>query len=461
MSNISSILEISKSLSRGDYNCIEFAKEALSHISELNKELNAFVEINEERVLEHAISLQDQLDSGQNVSLLHGVPVAIKNNFDIEGYNINACSKALHSRFATTDAACIKMLKKSGALIIGTTNMHELAYGGTGDISSYGPAKNPLDTTRIPGGSSSGSAVAVASKMVPLSLGSDTGGSVRIPAAACGVVGYKPSINLIDTGGVLPLSWTLDHVGTIANSVSDAGLGAAFLMGSTSSIRHQILSSFKEFSALPREGLDQCRIALIEIDGMPLSSDVSKVINNSVKITSTQKAVVEKESLKFSVESHVAWLNIMYPEASSFYVEKENCDYTSFSSSTRVQLEAGKHIAAVDYLKAQRFRAMFSGYFNSFFDKYDFVVMPTLPVVAPKFDDQTVTLGDKDVTIQDAMTFTNSIANMVGCPAITIPVGFDSNAMPVGLTILAPFKKDLALLEFAKKIENLFSDGNF
>jgi len=457
MSNISSIHEISKSLSRGDYSCIDIAKEAISHISELNGELNAFVEVNEERVLENAKYLQEKLAAGQDVSLLHGVPVAVKNNIDIQGYNISACSKPLHGRYAASDAACIKKLKKAGALIIGTTNMHELAYGGTGDISSCTPAKNPHDITRIPGGSSSGSAAAVASKMVPLSLGSDTGGSVRIPASACGVVGYKPSINLIDTVGVLPLSWTLDHVGTIANSVSDAALGAAFLMSSTSSISHQILNSFKEICAIPTETEHQCKVALIEIDGMPLASNVNKVINDSIKLISTSNVVVEKESLKYSVESHVAWLNIMYPEASSFYVEKRDCDYTSFSSPTKVQLEAGIHISALDYLKAQRFRAMFSGYFNSFFDRYDFVIMPTLPVVAPKFNDKTVTLGDKEVTVQDAMTFANSIANMVGCPAITIPVGFDSKAMPVGLTILGPFKKDLSLLKMAKEIESTLS----
>lgn len=455
---ISKIQEIPMSLSSGDYSCVDIAEETLLKISELNEELNAFIEIDQDRVLQNAKKLDQVLKSGQDIGLLHGVPVAIKNNIDIKGYNINACSEPLWGRYASTDAACIRALEKNGALIIGTTNMHELAYGGTGHISAYGPAKNPNDVSRIPGGSSSGSAVAVASNMVPLALGTDTGGSVRIPASACGIVGYKPTINAIDTNGVLPLSWTLDHVGTLAGNVTDAALGAAVMMSKNSSLGQEIIKAFKKLNKTNKAKVANLKIALIEIDGMSLSPDVSKLIDQSIKVISSGKIVVEKEALEYSKESHVAWLNIMYPEAASYYTEGDHCDYVSFSSATRVQLEAGRHIAALDYLKAQRFRARFSNCFNSLFDKYDFVAMPTLPVVAPYFADKVVTLGGEDVTIQDAMTFTNSIANMVGCPAITIPVGVDTNAMPVGLTLLAPFQMDLSLIEMALKVESMFSE---
>jgi aspartyl-tRNA(Asn)/glutamyl-tRNA(Gln) amidotransferase subunit A len=458
VSSSSNVQEISKKLSSGNYGCVDIAKEALSKIEELNKKLNAFVEVDEECVLRDASRLQKELLGGQNVGMLHGVPVAIKSNIDTTGYNINACSGPLHGRYAKTDADCIKNLRKAGALIIGTTNMHELAFGGTGHISVYGPAKNPNDITRIPGGSSSGSAVAVASKMVPLSLGTDTGGSVRIPASACGVVGYKPSINEIDTNGVLPLSWTLDHVGTLASNVSDAALGAACLMGNNSRVGNEIISSLircgKETDARERK----YRIGLVETDGMSLSPEVSTVLAQFIGKISNGKVVIEKEVLKYSVESHIAWLNIMYSEASSYYTDNNSFDYTAFSSEIRVQLEAGRYISALDYLKAQRFRKEFSRYFYSFFDKYDFLIMPTLPIVAPRFVDKFVALGERELTIQDAMTFTNSIANMVGCPAITVPIGSDANGMPIGLSILASYQNDSSLIEFAKIAESMVPD---
>lgn len=447
-----SLAQIAQDMRDGKLSATTLLQQSLEQIDALDTELNSFVSVDREGALQQAEALDQALSKRGPKGPLHGVPVAVKANIDVAGAVISACSEPLAARVATQDAACVGRLREAGAVILGITNMHELAYGGTGAVSAHGPARNPQDPNRIAGGSSSGSAVAVASGMVPLALGTDTGGSVRIPAAACGIVGYKPSYNFIDKTGVLPLSWSLDHVGPMTNSVMDAGLSAAALFADTG--RGARLMQQLESLGTPKSRLPY-RIGVCHVPDMGVEPAVESAVDTALNALKESGATLANFDVQYGRETHVGWLNIMYAEATSRYVKSSFCDYLKFSSPVRVQLEAGKSVSAVLYLDAQRFRGFFQEYFAGVFAEHDVICLPTLPVVAPLLEQQEVTIGGKTVSTQDAMTFTNQLANMLGCPAINIPLKVGEQALPVGLTLLMPYGRDFELLKVAAEFEQV------
>lgn len=457
MEGFDSIVALAKKYRSGEITATDNLQKSLETIKKLNPEYNAFISLRETSALAEAEQLDKEFKDGNYRGPLHGVPVAVKANIDVEGCSISSCAEPLKNRVASVDSSSVKRLKEAGAIVVGITNMHELAYGGTGEVSFFGAAKNPHDPTRIAGGSSSGSAASVASKMVPVALGTDTGGSVRIPASACGIVGYKPSYGMIDTTGVLPLSWTLDHVGTMAHSVIDAGLSAALLMTDIP-FSKRLISEIASIPILTASiNLKNVRIGLCQISDMGLSGEVQKVIDSAFAKLLEQGAVLNKFSLKHAKETHISWLNIMYSEASSYYGNNKLCDYRRFSSSIKTQLEAGMRVPATAYLDAQRFRKHFMSYFDEIFSQYEVVCLPTLPVAAPKLGGKDLTIGGNTVTVQDAMTFTNQIANLLGCAAISIPAGSSKNGLPIGLTLLMPYGRDFELIKMAANFEKVFS----
>lgn len=425
---------------------------SLQQIEQHNATLNAFISVDAEGARVQAQDMDREIASGQYRGPLHGVPVAVKANIDVEGKVVSACSAPFQDRVAQRDAACVDQLRRAGAVIVGITNMHELAYGGTGNVSLHGPARNPHDPSRIAGGSSSGSASAVAAGMVPMALGTDTGGSVRIPASACGIVGYKPSYGFIDKTGVLPLSWTLDHVGPLAHDVISAGLSASVLFADTQR-GHALREALDGFK--PDTKTLDVNIGVCNVPDMGVDAPVDAAVSNVLEVLTNRGARQQAFNLQYLRPLHVSWLNIMYAEATARYVKEEFCDYRKFSSPVKVQLEAGRSVTGVNYLDAQRFRGFFQDYFGALFDDFDVICLPTLPVVAPQINQEEVQIGDRTVSTQDAMTFTNQLANMLGCPAISIPAGNDAQGLPVGVTFLMPHGRDLELLQFAARVEGL------
>lgn len=454
VTSLRSVIATADKIRSREHSASNLLEASLQVIDDLNPQLNGFISVDQEGAHQQARALDQEAENGQLRGPLHGIPVAVKANIDVEGLVISGCSDPFQDRIAMTDATCVQRLKNAGAVIVGITNMHELAYGGTGGVSFHGPARNPRNPEHIAGGSSSGSAVSVASGMVPLALGTDTGGSVRIPAAACGIVGFKPSYNKINKTGVLPLSWTLDHVGTLANNVLDAGVSAAVLfdnMAESAALLEKLTTRPSPDTAL------SCTIGVCHVPDMGVDTSVRQVTTDALSILKDHGASATDFDVQYSQETHVSWLNIMYAEATSYYVKNNLCDYHKFSPSIKVQLEAGKSISAVSYLDAQRFRGFFRDYFAGLFEKYDVICLPTLPVVAPRIGQDTVSVDDKTITTQDAMTFTNQLANMLGCPAISIPVGNSSDGLPIGLSLLMPHGRDFELLELAEKFELILS----
>ncbi|MDZ7811580.1 MAG: amidase, partial [Arhodomonas sp.] len=296
--------------------------------------------------------------AGTDRGPLHGIPVALKNNFDIAGLATTACSEALPGDVAAADANAVARLRAAGAVIIGRTNMHELAYGGTGQVSVAGPARNPRDTDRLAGGSAAAPPPPLAAGLVPAALGSDTGGSVRIPAAACGLVGLKPTFDRIPTGGVVPLSWTLDHVGPLARSVEDAAVVAAVLAADAD-------------TAAPSPSPAGLHIGVARFPDLALDPAVAERFERSLDALQAAGHRISRFDLEYTREAHRSWLAIMYPEAASRFEALLGARYEDFDVTIRTQLEAGRHVGATTYLRAQRFRAFYGRHIAGIAAGYD------------------------------------------------------------------------------------------
>ena len=399
-------------------------------------DLNAFTDVFPDDARRTAAELDKELGNKGARSPLHGLVVAVKDNCDLAGHPTTGACGAFRDALAESDATCIRRLKDAGAIVIGKTNMHELAYGGTGALSDFGPARNPWNRDHIAGGSSSGSGAAVAAGCVPAALGSDTGGSIRIPAAACGVTGLKPTFGRVSKAGVMPLGWSLDHVGPITRTARDAAILLEVLAGGDARDPTSVSTSF----AYPETRVELGVLRVAEVPGFPLDPAVAQAFEAAVATLADLGYEIEPIQIEAADHAHVAWQAIMFAEAASAYAADLAAAFDSFAPEVRVQLEAGQHISARTYLDAQRFRASYVDRFHQEIAGAQAILMPSLPVPAPRLGQDHVDLPNKRVTTQDAMTFTNLTANMLGWPAVSVPCGFSDAGLPVGLTVLGrPF----------------------
>jgi aspartyl-tRNA(Asn)/glutamyl-tRNA(Gln) amidotransferase subunit A len=438
--NFSMVSTLAEHIRRRSLSPVELTQHCLGRIKSVNPQLNSFVAVYQEDALDVARGLEKEIMEGSYRGPMHGIPVAVKDNCDVAGRPTTGCSKALLDNVAIKDATCVRKLREAGAIIIGKTNMHELAYGGTGEDSCFGSARNPWDLGRNAGGSSSGSGAAVAAGLVPAALGTDTGGSIRIPSSACGITGYKAAYGSVSRAGVLPLSWTLDHVGPMVRSVEDALIVLAAIAGPDS----EDSSTLRALSGSNSRSFSKPTLGAARFSEYALDPEVDRVFETALKQLDSMGFSVESFDLNYASEAHDAWLAIMYSEASARYQDLLSARYFDFSEDCRTQLEAGKYILAGTYLDAQRFRGFYIRYFESLMNGFDSLVLPSLPTLAPRIGQKEVQLPNKVVSTQDAMTFTNLTANMLGWPAISIPCGFSNDGLPVGLTVMTPpSRKDL------------------
>lgn len=433
LSHFASVAELAPLLQNGELSPVTLTQRHLSRIEKLNPKLNAFVSQFGPLAMEQAVAAEAEIAAGSYLGSLHGIPVALKDNIDVAGEMTTCCSNAFRDNRASQDAACAVALRNAGAIIIGKTNMHEIAYGAIGNVSCFGPTYNPWNASCNAGGSSSGSAVAVASGMVPVALGSDTGGSIRIPSSACGVTGLKPTFNLVNKKGVMPLSWTLDHVGPITRSAEDARLMLEALTGSTCNTMAQPVR----------------RLGVADFPKYRPEPQVERCFDTALEDLGATGIELERFEVLHAEEAHVSWLAIMFSEATSRYDGVLSSRYLDFSKDVRVQLEAGRYISAGDYLRAQRFRAYYAEYFHKLTQRYDALVIPTLPTIAPRSGQQEVKLPNSTVSTQDAMTYMSLTANLLGWPAMTVPCGFTEQGLPTGMTFVAPAGSDGVVLSLA------------
>jgi aspartyl-tRNA(Asn)/glutamyl-tRNA(Gln) amidotransferase subunit A len=387
---------------------------ALEKIAELNPTLNAFITVLD----------ADARSQPRAPGPLHGLPISIKDLIDVKGVPTTAASRARAGHVATTDATVVQRLRQAGAVIVGKNNLHEFAFGTTNEESAFGPARNPHDPRRSPGGSSGGSAAAVAAGMSWASIGTDTGGSIRIPAAACGVVGLKPAFGEIPTTGVYPLSVSLDHVGPLTNSVTDAWTVYEVMKGSPVSEKVATPVSNVRLGKLGGYFLEK------------LDPEVYLRFEEALARLTASGASILDVTMPHAEDISLTYGRITLPEAFAVHVKGLETNPDGYSASVRARLEAGRNVTREDYERAQKDRVMLRGEVDTLLSRCDALVLPTLPIPAPLLGATMVAIGSSQEDVRPIMLRLTQLFNLTGHPAISIPCGVTSLGLPCGFQLV-------------------------
>ncbi len=428
------------------------ARGALRRIGELNPSLNAFITVLSASALKAAEESERRYKSGAQLGPLDGVPVAVKDIIYIEGVRCTAGSRILAENVAPYDAPVVARLKAAGAVLVGTTNLHEFAAGTTSINPHHGAVRNPWGVTKIAGGSSGGSAAAVAASMVPLALGTDTAGSVRIPAALCGVLGLKPTYGRVSRLGVVPLSTSLDTVGILARSSADARAMLAVIAGGDKGDMTVIDSEPTDFGASP----GSARVGVVK-NRFQDSVDPSIEANFREfvgKLAAVGCAVTEVE-LDGLEEVYERWLPIRRAEATAFHQKWLESTPELYGEDVRRLLELGKDVPAVDYVNAVNARPSYMERFSKAMADVDVLVMPTTAIPAPGLDQNQVKINGVDYPVYSALNRLTLPFNYVGFPVLSIPSGMAGGA-PAGVQLVGKLFDERSILGLAEAFQEKY-----
>src|SRR5208282_2140562 len=381
-----------------------------------------------------AVWAEQEIRQGHYRGPLHGIPISIKDLFATRGVRTTAGSKVLANWIPDYDATAVAKLHEAGMVMVGKTNMHEFAYGVTNDNPFYGPARNPWDATRVPGGSSGGSGAAVASSQCSASLGSDSGGSIRIPSSSCGVVGLKPTYGRVSRHGAIPLSWSLDHVGPITKTAKDAAIMLAAIAGPDPRDPSASARPLPDYRQEMRGNIRGLRLGVPrQYFSEHVDPEIQKLVSAAIRqLESLGATRVEVDIPDLEICSAME-AHITLAEATSYhepYLKKQADDY---GPGVRTDLEAGRYLLATDYVKSQRARTLLQRNFNEAFKQAEVIVSPTVPALPPLVGEMLVQSGDLQEHVIDAFLRFNIPYDLTGFPAISIPCGFSASALPVGL----------------------------
>ena len=406
----------------------DLARACSRQIEKLNPKLNAFITVIDP---EEALKSQYVPNSASSLTL-RGIPIAIKDLFDLAGVRTTIGSKFFAENIAAQDAFVVEKLKQAGAVIMGKTNTHEIALGITGNNPHYGTARNPWDSTRIPGGSSSGSAIAVATGMALGALGTDTGGSIRIPASLCGVVGLKPTFGRVSLRGVFPLSWNLDHVGPLGKSVKDAALILQIIAVYDPQDPASVKILTGEYLRHLEDSLNGRKIALATGEFIETSDpEVLKAVREVAKVFASMGCEIEEVDVSWLKEAALANKLMTQSDGATVHRERLREHPELFGDDIRRRLEDGVKTPLTDYVLARRTQTEMKKRFELFFAAHDFLLTPTTPIAAPTIE------GHDAVEQAGRLTRFTAPFNLGGLPALSVPCGFTTEGLPIGLQIVS------------------------
>ena len=431
--------ELGRRIARRESSPVEVARVCLARIERLDAKLNAFLTVTADRALVEAAAAGREIAAGKSRGPLHGVPLALKDLFDTAGVRTTAGSKILADNVPARDAAVVGRLRAAGLVLLGKTNLHEFAFGTTSDNPHYGPARNPWDLERSPGGSSGGSAAALAAGLCAVSPGTDTGGSIRIPAGACGVAGLKPTLGRVSRRGVTPLAWSFDTVGPMARTVEDLALLLNVIAGPDAQDEWCAARPAEDFTRSLDAGARGLTL------GVPrewffagVEPGIEAVVRGAIAVLEREGSRRVDVAMPGMADAHTAHHAILASEAAAFHGAwlRERPD--DYGSDVRRGLELGQLIAAVDYVNARRVQAIVQATFRAALGEADVLVTPCLP--------QAPLRVGEPMSREPAAAWNRLLtpANVAGYPAISLPCGFDGAGMPVGLQIIGrPFEEAL------------------
>ncbi|MDE3240225.1 MAG: amidase [Paracoccaceae bacterium] len=415
----------------------EVVETALARLDRLEPRLNAFADPMADAARADADRATAALAKGQELGPLHGIPVAVKDLIEVKGAPTGYGTKVEPPHVATEDAALVARLRAAGAVILGKTNLLEYAYGVA--HPEIGQTNNPHDPTRTAGGSSGGSAAAVAAGIVPLAVGTDTGGSIRIPAAYCGIVGMKPSFGLVPLEGVFPLAQSLDHAGPLARSVADAAILLSCLADRPMPLDRPVRPL--------RLGLIGAHVSRTEL-GNAVSSHVETWLDRLRRDGLIELVAVEIAGLE---QANADLMALLVPEAALIHAERLARNPGGYAPGTRAQLEAGGSVTAMDYLRAKARQTRLTAAVEAALDGLDALISPSVPFVAPVEDPVIVDGADSEM-------LASGFANLTGHPSLSLPFGA-IDGLPVGVQLTGRLGGDARLLSVAAQLQDFLGPG--
>jgi aspartyl-tRNA(Asn)/glutamyl-tRNA(Gln) amidotransferase subunit A len=445
------IEQVAKLLRRREVSPLDLVDTSLARIERLNPALHAFLTVVADRARRQARAAGREIQRGKWLGPLHGIPVSLKDNICTRGIPTTAGSKILADFVPRVDAEVAFRLARAGAILLGKTNLHEFAYGVTTENPHFGPTRNPWARDHIPGGSSGGSAAAVAAGLCYASVGTDTGGSIRIPSALCGIVGLKPTSGLVSLAGIVPLAESLDHAGPLTRSVSDACI-----------VLQAIAGEYPEGAAPPDyRKLRKDRPRRFRL-GWPkhyfferVDDEIRRAIEKAAECFESLGARIEEVSLPKLADSVAPSTNIAlaeathYHESQGFYPARAK----EYGEDVQERLEWGTRVRAVDYIHALGLRREVQRDFDAAFERVDAILAPTTPIAAPPLGETEVTIAGETEPVRSALLRLNRPANFTGHPAMSIPCGFTAESLPMGLQLIGPRWGESRLLAIARAYE--------
>lgn len=441
--------ELTRLVAARELSPVELVQACLDRIDALDGKLKAFITVCRDEAIAAAKEAEAAVTGKHPLGPLHGIPLGLKDLFATKGIRTTGGSRILSDWVPEEDATVVARLKAAGAIVLGKCNMHEFAYGPEGLNSHFGHAWNPWDahTHRIAGGSSSGSGVALAAGLCPGALGSDTGGSIRIPAALCGITGIKPTYGRTSRAGVLPLAWSLDHVGPMAKSAADVALLLGPMAGFDPRDPTSSPSRVPDYPAALTGEVRGLRVGLLrhfflESAGLVLR----QAVEQAARVLEELGARVEEARLESAAHAAGAAFGIIAPEALAYHEEWIKSRPDDYGEDVRDRLRLGAFVSATQYLKAQRARAVIRDEVDRLLAAHDVLLAPTTPIVAPPVGQTDVLVEGERHDIRTSLIRLTRVFNVTGHPVVACPCGFTVTGLPIGMQIVGrPFEEATAL----------------
>ena len=450
-----SVRDLSDLIFQKQISPVELIDAHLDRISETEAVLNSFITLLADEAREAAKRAESMINRGNYLGPLHGIPVGLKDLFNTGGVKTTSGSRIFDNYIPNEDCTVASKFRAAGAILIGKLNMHQFAYGPTGENPDYGHMHNPWDPEKIAGGSSGGSGSAAASGQCTITMGSDTGGSVRIPSAFCGIVGLKPTYGLVSRHGLTPLSWCLDHPGPMVRTVEDAALSMNVISGFDPKDIASARVTIPDYSQSLNKPIRGMKVGIVkEFFDALIDPEVELVVRNAISHLESLGAELHEVSMPMFEQSQAISGTILMCEAAAYHRELLKLHAEELYPPVRLRLESGLLITAADYLKAQQARSMFNTSVDELYRSVDVLVGPSQPITAPTLLEQSVEINGTRIGTTAAVTQYSRPYNITGTPAITIPCGFSESGMPIGLQIAGKAFDEATVLQTAHAYES-------